>query len=147
MNKNLAKGGNCVGSPLDLLFFCRVFCTFIDIFIKSNMSTSELATYFFGGFFAGNAVPHIVAGASGRAFPTPFSNPPGKGLSSSIVNVLWGSFNAVVGYYLLFQAGNFDIRDYKHAAACGLGAFVLYLLLARLFGKVYGGDLQPDKKK
>ena len=56
---------------------------------------------FFAGIFLANAVPHFVHGISGNRFPTPFAHPPGKGLSSAIVNVLWGLFNIVVGYMLL----------------------------------------------
>ena len=59
---------------------------------------------FFAGMFLTNAVPHFVNGISGDAFPSPFSNPPGKGLSSPTVNVLWALFNMLVGY-LLLKAG------------------------------------------
>lgn len=51
-----------------------------------------LIAYFFGGLFAANAVPHFVAGTMGRPFQTPFAKPPGKGLSSSTVNVVCGLF-------------------------------------------------------
>ena len=44
-----------------------------------------------------NAVPHLVSGVMGRPFQSPFAKPPGEGLSSSTVNVLWGFFNLVVG--------------------------------------------------
>lgn len=50
----------------------------------------SLIAYFFGGVFLANGVPHFVAGISGHAFQTPFSKPPGKGYSSSYVNVIWG---------------------------------------------------------
>ena len=56
---------------------------------------------FFAGFFLANAVPHFVHGVSGDAFPSPFANPPGKGLSSPLVNTLWACFNLLVGYVLL----------------------------------------------
>src|SRR6201986_2933799 len=56
---------------------------------------------FFAGIFLANTVPHFVHGISGNKFPTPFSKPPGKGLSSPTVNVLWALFNLVVGYTLL----------------------------------------------
>jgi hypothetical protein len=59
---------------------------------------------FFAGAFLANAVPHFVYGVCGDRFPTPFSKPPGKGLSSPMVNTVWGLFNVVVGY-LLFRAG------------------------------------------
>ena len=53
------------------------------------MEAHDLA-YFFAGAFLTNAIPHFVSGVMGRAFQTPFAKPPGKGLSSSTVNVLWG---------------------------------------------------------
>jgi hypothetical protein len=56
---------------------------------------------FFAGTFLANAVPHFVQGVSGNKFPSPFSKPPGKGLSSPTVNVVWALFNALVGYVLL----------------------------------------------
>jgi hypothetical protein len=59
---------------------------------------------FFSGAFLANAVPHFVHGISGDKFPTPFATPPGKGLSSSTVNVIWAIFNLAVGYSL-FVAG------------------------------------------
>ncbi len=59
---------------------------------------------FFAGMFIANFVPHFIHGISGDSFPTPFANPPGKGLSSPTVNVLWGLLNLVIGY-LLYQGG------------------------------------------
>jgi hypothetical protein len=55
---------------------------------------------FFAGAFLANAVPHFVHGISGDRFPTPFASPPGKGLSSPTVNVVWALFNLVVGCVL-----------------------------------------------
>jgi hypothetical protein len=68
---------------------------------------------FFAGAFLANVVPHYVNGISGDRFPTPFSHPPGKGLSSPTVNVLWALANLAVGY-LLFRAGK--ILDGSDAA-------------------------------
>ena len=59
---------------------------------------------FFAGMFLANFVPHFVHGISGDRFPTPFAHPPGKGLSSPMVNVVWALFNLVAGY-VLFRAG------------------------------------------
>lgn len=59
---------------------------------------------FFAGMFLANVVPHFVHGISGDRFPTPFANPPGKGLSSPTVNMVWALFNLVAGY-LLFRVG------------------------------------------
>src|SRR5262249_6262241 len=61
----------------------------------------HLVSYFFGGAFLANAIPHFVSGQMGRPFQSPFARPPGEGLSSSRVNVLWGAFNFVVAYGLL----------------------------------------------
>ena len=55
---------------------------------------------FFAGAFLANFVPHFIHGVSGDSFPSPFANPPGKGLSSPRVNVWWGLLNLVVGYFL-----------------------------------------------
>jgi hypothetical protein len=59
----------------------------------------------FAGMFLANVVPHFVHGVSGDRFPTPFAHPPGKGLSSPVVNTVWALFNLVVGY-ILFRSGH-----------------------------------------
>ena len=59
---------------------------------------------FFAGAFLANTGPHFIHGISGDSFPSPFSDPPGKGLSSPTVNVVWGLGNLVIGYFL-FKAG------------------------------------------
>jgi hypothetical protein len=78
-----------------------------------------LVSYFFGGVFAANAIPHFVAGTMGRPFQSPFAKPPGQGLSSATVNVVWGFFNAVVGYLLVEHVGAFDPRATSHILAFG----------------------------
>jgi len=55
-----------------------------------------------------NAIPHLVSGVMGRPFQSPFAKPPGEGLSSSTVNVLWGFFNLAIGYLLVCRVGDFD---------------------------------------
>src|SRR5208337_4013875 len=72
-----------------------------------TMNWIHSVSYFFGGVFLTNAVPHFVSGVMGRPFQSPFAKPPGKGLSSSTVNVLWGFFNLMVGYLLIARVGNF----------------------------------------
>ena len=96
-------------------------------------------SYFFGGAFLANAVPHFVAGISGRAFQSPFASPPGQGLSSSTVNVSWGLFNLVVAYLLIARVGAFEWRRTRHVLVLGLGVLLMSLMLARAFGKFYGG--------
>jgi hypothetical protein len=87
------------------------------------MEWLHLVSYFFGGAFLANAVPHFVSGVMGEPFQSPFAKPPGQGLSSSTVNVLWGFFNIV---------------------AFGLGILAIGLLSARLFGRLHGGH-RPER--
>jgi hypothetical protein len=63
---------------------------------------------FFAGAFLANVVPHFIHGVSGDPFPTPFANPPGKGLSSPTLNVVWALANLIVGF-LLYRAGKISI--------------------------------------
>jgi hypothetical protein len=104
------------------------------------MEYMHYVSYFFGGAFISNAVPHFVSGVMGHPFQSPFAKPPGEGLSSSTVNALWGAFNIAVGYALIFHVGLFDIRCMWHALATGLGAFLMALMSARHFGRFHGGN-------
>jgi hypothetical protein len=104
------------------------------------MNWLHLVSYFFGGIFLANAVPHLVSGMMGRPFQSPFAKPPGQGLSSSTVNVLWGFFNAVVGYLLVVRVGNFDLRSTRDVVALAIGALLISLQLARHFGQFHGGN-------
>jgi hypothetical protein len=104
------------------------------------MTWLHLVSYSFGGFFMANAVPHFVSGIMGRPFQTPFAKPPGEGLSSSTVNVLWGFLNAVVGYLLVVRVGNFDLRSISDVVALAIGVLLISLQLARHFGQFHGGN-------
>lgn len=95
--------------------------------------------YFFGGAFLANSVPHIINGISGRPFPSPFASPPGKGLSSPTVNVVWGFFNLLVAYLLIVRMNTFDLRNNLHVALVGVGMLAIGIPSARHFGQVYGG--------
>lgn len=109
------------------------------------MAWPHLVSCFFGGAFLANAVPHLVAGMMGRPFQSPFAKPPGQGLSSSTVNVLWGFFNLALGYILVCRVGNFDPKALPDIAAFGLGALLLSLVLARQFGRFHGGN-RPEQR-
>ena len=104
------------------------------------MTWSHALSYFFGGFFLVNAIPHVVSGLMGRPLQTPFAKPPGKGLSSSTVNVVWGWFNLAVGYVLIFQVGAFDLRDAKDVAVVGFAGLIKSLGGARQMGRFHGGN-------
>ncbi|MCL1984844.1 MAG: hypothetical protein FWG59_00145 [Betaproteobacteria bacterium] len=97
-------------------------------------------SYFFGGVFLANAIPHVISGMLGRPFQSPFAKPPGKGLSSSTVNVLWGFFNIVLGYLLVCRVGDFRLQNTADATALGAGAFLIALSSARQFGRFHGGN-------
>jgi hypothetical protein len=103
------------------------------------MRWHHYVAYFFGGAFLANAVPHLVNGISGHPFQSPFAHPPGEGLSSALVNVLWGTFNLVVGYLLTCKVGTFELRRWRHVLVAGAGALSMAVMLARALGKFYGG--------
>ena|SRR5579859_6790135 len=102
--------------------------------------------YFFGGAFLINALPHLISGLTGRAFQSPFAKPSGQGLSSSLVNVLWGFFNLVMAYLLLCRVGIFDLRALDQISVAGLGALLLGLFCARHFGQFHGGNDPYDRQ-
>lgn len=97
-------------------------------------------SYFIGGAVLTNGVPHFVRGVMGQPFQSPFAKPPGEGLSSSTVNVLWGFVNFVIAYLLIARIGAFDIRAGDQAIALGAGILVMGLVSARLFGRFHGGN-------
>ncbi|MDR3475979.1 MAG: hypothetical protein P4M09_30410 [Devosia sp.] len=97
-------------------------------------------SYLFGGAFLSNAVPHFVAGVMGRPFQSPFAKPPGRGLSSSTVNVFWGFANFVVAYLLIARVGHFDPHAVDHVIAVGAGVLLMGVMSALAFGRFHGGN-------
>jgi hypothetical protein len=83
------------------------------------------------GLFLANTVPHFVHGISGDRFPTPFSKPRGKGLSSPTLNVAWALVNLVAGY-LLFRWRVF-VDDITSLVFFFMGIAVISILLSRRF--------------
>jgi hypothetical protein len=108
-----------------------------------SMQLLSYVSYFFGGAFLTNAIPHFVRGLMGQSFQSPFAKPPGRGLSTFTVNVLWGFFNLVVGYVLVCRVGMFDLRSCGQVGALGLGSLLMSVLTARMFGRFHGGN-SPD---
>jgi len=92
--------------------------------------------YFFGGAFAANFVPHLVAGVSGRPFPTPFAKPPFRGLSSPSVNVLWALANLVAAYTLFEVVGSLDLHRVADASPTAMGFGLWSLNVARAVTKL-----------
>ena len=95
------------------------------------MPWQDGVAYFFGGMFLANFTPHFIAGVAGRAFQTPFAKPPFRGLSSPMVNVLWGLFNLVVAYLLLVVAGALELRQVPEVAIAASGFGLMSLFIAR----------------
>ena len=95
--------------------------------------------YVFGGAFLTNALPHLGNGVSGHPFQSPFASPPGEGLSSATVNVLWGLFNLAVAYLLVCRVGAFDLRKTRHVVALGVGIVLISVMAAHSFGRFHGG--------
>jgi hypothetical protein len=104
------------------------------------MAALDLLAYAFGGAFLVNAIPHGVSGLMGRRFPSPFATPPGQGLSSATVNVLWAFFNLILAYGLLCHIGDFQLTRLDHAAALAFGMLTIGLFTARHFGAINGGN-------
>ena len=111
------------------------------------MSWLHDLSYLFGGAFLTNAIPHFVSGVMGRPFQSPFASPPGEGLSSSTINVLWGFFNLAVGYMLTCRVGEFDLRSTEDVIALGLGTLLMALLMARMFGRLHGGNSPAETRE
>jgi hypothetical protein len=108
------------------------------------MEILHFVSYFFGGAFLANAIPHVVSGMRGEPFQTPFASPPGRGLSSSTVNVVWGFANLVAGYLLTCRVGDFGLKITGDVVAFGLGMLALGLFTARRFGDLHGGN-RPER--
>jgi hypothetical protein len=107
--------------------------------MEATMRWYHYVAYFFGGAFLANTLPHLGNGISGHPFQSPFASPPGEGLSSSTVNVLWGLFNLAVGYLLVCRVGKFDLRKTRHVLVLGAGVVFISVMCARGFGRFHGG--------
>ena len=94
---------------------------------------------FFAGAFLANVVPHFVHGISGNRFPTPFAKPPGRGLSSPTVNVLWAIFNLVVGY-LIYRAAHVGINNASLIVFLAGICAISLILSVRFQGKLHDSN-------
>jgi hypothetical protein len=87
---------------------------------------------FFSGAFLANTVPHFIHGISGDPFPSPFANPPGKGLSSPLVNVLWACLNLLIGY-LLLRVSKTSVQNRLSMLVLFLGILAMSIQLSLVF--------------
>jgi hypothetical protein len=90
-----------------------------------------MAGFFAGGLFT-NAIPHLVNGISGNAFPSPFANPPGQGLSSPLINVLWALFNLLAGY-LLFRVSKINSKRKSGLLVFFIGIILISIMSSIVF--------------
>jgi hypothetical protein len=104
------------------------------------MRWHDVLAYFLGGMFLANFVPHFVAGITGRPFHSPFAKPPFRGLSSPVVNILWGLFNLAVAYVLLVVVGGFELRRPAHFAIFAAGFGLAAVGIARSLGRMQRGS-------
>lgn len=101
---------------------------------NNTMTWHNYIACFFAGLFLANFVPHFVKGVCGDRFPTPFAKPPGKGLSSPIVNVVWALFNLVIGFFL-FRAGNVSTGGNSALAVFFAAAALLSIMTSVRFAQ------------
>jgi hypothetical protein len=100
------------------------------------MKWYHLVAGFFAGAFLANFVPHFVMGVCGYQFTSPFADTPGKGMSSALVNVVWGFFNLVVGY-VLFRAGKISNQNTWGLLAFFFGVLLMGALLGIQFAALH----------
>jgi hypothetical protein len=87
---------------------------------------------FLAGVFFINSLPHFLNGISGNYFTSPFADPPGKGLSPPIINVIWGTINFIISF-LLFYFGKITKQKKYIWIAVFTGALATAVLLALYF--------------
>lgn len=103
------------------------------------MSVFQALATFISGVLLANFVPHFVEGMAGRPFPTPFADPPFRGLSSPIVNVLWALANLAVAYLLAFVLGHVEVGRLASVGPA-LGGFALgAVAVSRSVGRARAG--------
>ncbi len=89
---------------------------------------------FLAGMFLFNAIPHFVNGISGNAFPTPFADPPGRGLSSPELNVAWAILNIATGY-LLARSSVLKNKTRTNVVPFLIGALAISFMLSIAFSE------------
>jgi len=100
--------------------------------------TTKWYHYLFA-FIAGglliNVLPHFINGVSGRPFPSPFSDPPGIGLSSPTQNITWAAINFLIAIAFIYY-GKLNQRHRSVAISYFLGGLAMAFYLANYFGEL-----------
>ncbi len=105
-----------------------------NITITTQPSKLQWLFSFLAGMFLFNAIPHFVNGISGNAFPKPFADPPGSGLSAPETNVAWALANLAAGY-LLARVSVKKYRTPANVALFILGAVIISFMLSAAFSE------------
>jgi hypothetical protein len=104
----------------------------LDITKNTAMKWYHYIMVLFSAAFLTNVIPHFVNGVSGNPLPTPFAAPPGKGLSSPFINVLWSLFNFLIGY-LLFKFSRMNAKNKLAMIIFFLGIICMSIMLSFSF--------------
>lgn len=108
----------------------------MEVSKQKNESSPKWYRYlsaFLGGVFIMNLVPHFINGVTGHSFPTPFADPPGEGLSTPTLNILWAAINFVIGFTFLKLARINRCNKWLWAAVF-LGSLLMAFYLSSYFG-------------
>ena len=100
---------------------------------RYGVSWFSILSYFVAGAFFANGIPHLTQGIAGKKFPTPFGKPPGVGLSSPVINVIWGILNFMLSIILVRLPGGFIPGWNFESLFFFLGALLLSVYLALHF--------------
>lgn len=90
---------------------------------------------FCAAIFLTNFLPHFINGISGNPFPSPFTEPPGVGLSSPVENITWATINFLMGAALIYF-GKLNQRHQSILIAYFIGALTMAFYLAYYFGEL-----------
>ena len=91
------------------------------------MKWHQYVTSFFTGLFLVNSIPHYLHGIFGYSFPTPFADPPGVGLSSPSINLMWALFNMSM-CFLFYYLTKFNEKNRKKTILFVVGLLVMSLM-------------------
>lgn len=104
------------------------------------MRQSAFISYFCGGIFLANSVPHLLVAATGRRNLTPFGQN-----SSPFVNLLWSAINVSIGYPLILladrQAGGNKVDSKAWEFPFEIGRLAL-----AIFGVLYARSVYKEEK-
>lgn len=82
--------------------------------------------FFMVGAIAANGIPHYVKGITGKPHKTPFKKP-----TSAPGNVLWGTFNFLLAFFIYNYASTLSMLNITEGIAIIMGMLFTGFLLAR----------------